>query len=133
MPRVDTTVLDALLNEVDDNGVEIYICETRPTSRATAVSNALHVAAVVRTIGKVISGAAGLTQDGGDRRYTDGPYAGVTLDNITGTQTPTFVAVCTNAGGDRLLLVADTTGATAVANDTVIDLGSWDHIVNGPV
>ncbi len=130
MPRVDTSVLDALLETARAASVsELYVCETRPTDRTGAIANALHTGAVTRDQQGAISGAAGLGQDGGDRRYTDGPYANITLDNITATQTPTYVALC---NATTLLLVADTTGASAVPNNTVIDLSAWQHIVNAP-
>jgi len=129
MPRVNTTVLDSILTAVNTPGVEIYVCETRPLTRADALANALHGTLVTRTPGKAVSGAAGLTVDGSDRRYTDGPYQNVTLDAITGSQTPVFVAVTDLS---NLLLVADTTGASPLPNNTVIDLSSWDHIIQGP-
>ncbi len=129
MPSVDITVMDAPLTEVNSNGVEVYICETLPTTRAEAIANALHTAAVVRAP-EAITGSAAT-----DRRYTDGTvndYTGITLDNITGSQTPSYVAVCGNAGDGRLLQVADTVGASPLANNTQIDLTAWSYIMPAP-
>lgn len=127
MPRVNTTVLDALLGAVR-SGTNIYVTESRPTDRASAIANALHSGAVVHAPG-TISGSAGLGQDGGDRRYTNGPYNNILLNQITATQAPTFVAI---TDATNLLAVADIASPTAVSNNTTIDLLAWDHIVNAP-
>ncbi len=132
MPRVDQTVLDALLEEVRTNGAEVYVTETLPTDRASAVANALHTELVAHAPGS-ITGNGGITSGTlDDRRYQDGGYTGIELDRIIGTQTPTYVAVTTNLAGNRLLLIADTAGATGLTTGTVIDLGNWNHIVQTP-
>jgi hypothetical protein len=137
MPRADQTVLDALLNEVKSNGVEVYVLETLPADaavRADILSSALNttVKAVDLGAGSPITGTGGINSaTPTNRQYQVPALDSITLDqNMPGT--PNFVCILTNAGGNRTLLIADTAGASQLQSGAVIDLTAFNHIVQTP-
>ena len=124
---VHNDVLDAALDNIADNGDEIYVCSTEPTNYTEASSTY----ALADTTGLTTGDGNGVyTIADGDtsgRKLTIAAQSGITVDTGGSAQ---HIAICDNA--NTKLLYVTTTAATTITASNNVDLSAWDIEIADP-
>jgi hypothetical protein len=102
-------VLDAACNYIKNNVTEIYVCATQPTTRATAISNAL----ASRTGLSSASFTGPANGDLSGRKITKNAESGI---SVTANGTGDHVAMCS---GTDLIQVTTMTSQVLTSGNTV--------------
>ena len=106
---LDSSIYDAGLNVVKNNGTEIYLCTSSPATRAAAITAAV-ASKTGLTSGSYSGPGAG---DVSGRKLTKSAENGITA---SAGGTATHVAICS---GSLLLAVTDHTSQVITSGNTV--------------
>lgn len=108
----DDQMLDDALDYISANATEIYVCKAEPTSRATAITEALTAAATP-----------------GFQANADGDVSGrklavdeLTDESITSSGTALHIALCSGS----LLLYVTTCTSQALSSGGTVTVPTWD-------